>query len=65
MKGGGDEAGRMPHGRIGHAREQLRFVSYPWSQTHLFDRQRYLDMLATFSDHATLYAVFRPRIIGR
>jgi SAM-dependent methyltransferase len=31
-------------------------------QTHLFDRQRYLDTLATFSDHATLPAEQRARL---
>ena len=33
-------------------------------QTHLFDRQRYLDVLATFSDHATLPAEQRTRLFG-
>jgi SAM-dependent methyltransferase len=31
-------------------------------QTHRFDRQRYLDLLATFSDHATLPAEQRARL---
>jgi SAM-dependent methyltransferase len=31
-------------------------------QAHLFDRQRYLDVLATFSDHATLPASHRARL---
>jgi SAM-dependent methyltransferase len=31
-------------------------------QTHIFDRQRYLDTLATFSDHATLPAEQRARL---
>ena len=31
-------------------------------QTHLFDRQRYVDTLATFSDHATLPAERRARL---
>jgi SAM-dependent methyltransferase len=31
-------------------------------QTHLFDRQRYVDTLATFSDHATLPAERRQRL---
>jgi hypothetical protein len=31
-------------------------------QTHHFDRQRYLDTLATFSDHATLPAEQRARL---
>lgn len=31
-------------------------------QTHLFDRQRYLDTLATFSDHATLPPERRARL---
>jgi SAM-dependent methyltransferase len=35
-----------------------------FAQTHLFDRQRYLDMLATFSDHATLPAEQRTRLFA-
>jgi SAM-dependent methyltransferase len=31
-------------------------------QVHLFDRQRYVDTLATFSDHATLPAERRARL---
>ena len=31
-------------------------------QTHVFDRQRYLDVLATFSDHATMPADRRARL---
>ncbi|HEY6462987.1 MAG TPA: methyltransferase domain-containing protein [Polyangiaceae bacterium] len=31
-------------------------------QTHLFDRQQYVDVLATFSDHATLPAEQRARL---
>jgi SAM-dependent methyltransferase len=31
-------------------------------QTHVFDRQRYVDLLATFSDHATMPAERRARL---
>jgi hypothetical protein len=34
----------------------------PAPQTHIFDRQRYVDILATFSDHATLPAEQRTRL---
>jgi len=33
-------------------------------QTHIFDRRRYLDTLATFSDHATLPAEQRGRLFN-
>jgi SAM-dependent methyltransferase len=42
--------------------ELCNFEELPFPQTHLFDRQRYLDTLATFSDHATLPADQRARL---
>jgi SAM-dependent methyltransferase len=38
------------------------FEERRYPQTHIFDRQRYLDLLATFSDHATLPAEQRTRL---
>jgi SAM-dependent methyltransferase len=42
--------------------ELCDFEERLFPQTHLFDRQRYLDTLATFSDHATLPAEQRARL---
>jgi hypothetical protein len=42
--------------------ELSNFEERLFPQTHLFDRQRYLDTLATFSDHATLPAEQRARL---
>ena len=42
--------------------ELCDFEERHFPQTHLFDRQRYVDTLATFSDHATLPAEQRARL---
>ncbi len=42
--------------------ELCDFEERLFPQTHLFDRQRYLDLLATFSDHATLPAEQRAQL---
>src|SRR5277367_6366431 len=42
--------------------ELCDFEERLFPQTHLFDRQRYLDTLATFSDHATMPAEQRARL---
>jgi hypothetical protein len=42
--------------------ELCDFEERLFPQTHLFDRQRYVDTLATFSDHATLPAERRARL---
>jgi SAM-dependent methyltransferase len=50
-------------GRAVKATPELgNFEERLFPQTHLFDRQRYLDTLATFSDHATLPAEQRGRL---
>jgi SAM-dependent methyltransferase len=58
MGGTVDEIGRA-------VRDTPELHSYEerlFPQTHLFDRQRYLDTLATFSDHATMPAERRARL---
>lgn len=46
-----------------HDTPELRdFEERLFPQTHVFDRQRYLDTLATFSDHATLSPDRRARL---
>jgi hypothetical protein len=42
--------------------ELCDFEEQRFPQTHLFDRQSYVDTLATFSDHATLPAEQRARL---
>jgi hypothetical protein len=42
--------------------ELCDFEERLFAQTHFFDRQQYVDTLATFSDHATLPADRRARL---
>ncbi len=53
-----DEIGRA----VRDTPELRDFEERLYPQTHLFDRQRYLDTLATFSDHATLPEEQRARL---
>jgi hypothetical protein len=58
MGGRVDEIGRA----LCDTPELRDFAEQLFPQTHLFDRQRYLDLIATFSDHATLPAEQRARL---
>lgn len=58
MSGRVDEIGKAVQGT-----PELRdYEERRFPQTHVFDRQRYLDTLATFSDHATLPPERRARL---
>jgi len=53
-----DEIGKA----VGETPELRDYVERQFPQSHFFDRQRYVDTLATFSDHATLPADRRARL---
>ena len=58
MKGRIDEIGKA----IRDTPELRDYEERLFPQTHVFDRQRYIDAIATFSDHATLPAEQRSRL---
>ena len=58
MGGKVDEIGQA----VRNTPELSDFEERLFPQPHLFDRQRYVDTLATFSDHATLPAEQRARL---
>jgi SAM-dependent methyltransferase len=58
MAGKVDEIGQA----VRDTPELADFEERLFPHTHLFDRQRYLDTLGTFSDHATLPAEQRPAV---